>query len=158
MKLTDVLQPTLIKYPLVSDTKVEVIRELISLLAEQHLIEDKEAVLKAVLDREKIMTTGVGNGIAIPHCKSRHAPDFAIALGIHPEGVDFQSLDSKPVHIVFLLTGPEDKPGTHIRLLSRISRIISRENVQQQILNCHSAEEIYKVLQEVEDQVVEISP
>jgi mannitol/fructose-specific phosphotransferase system IIA component (Ntr-type) len=80
-----------------------------------------------------------------------------IALGIHPKGVDFQSLDHKPAHIIFLLIGPESKPGFHIRLLSRISRIISKEDVRKQILAGKSPEEIYQIFQAEEANFFEIS-
>ncbi len=121
-------------------------KELIALLSEHELIRDNENVLQAVLEREKIMTTGVGEGVAIPHCKSNHSPEFAIVMGIHKEGVDFEALDNKPAKIIFLLTGPEDKPGTHIRLLSRISRIISKAEVRDKILNCNSPTQVYQLL------------
>ncbi|RMF61172.1 MAG: PTS sugar transporter subunit IIA [Calditrichaeota bacterium] len=158
MKLVDVLKPEYIKIPLTETTKLEVIKELLSVLVEQKVVNNPDEVLTAILEREKIMTTGVGNGVAIPHCKTRHATDFAIAMGIHPTGIDFQSLDNKPTQIVFLLIGPEDKPGTHIRLLSRISRIISREKVRQQILQCSSPQDVYNILKQEEANFFEINP
>jgi len=157
MKLVDVLQPQFIKIPLEKNTKEEVIRELISVLKVHHQVEDEEAIFQAVLEREKIMTTGVGNGVAIPHSKHSSCKFFAIALGVHPGGVDFQAIDKQPARIIFLLIGPEENPGTHIRLLSRISRIISREKVREQILNSHSAEEIYNILKEQESKFFEIN-
>ncbi len=96
------------------------------------------------------MSTGVGNGVAIPHCKHRHCHDFAIALGIHPQGIDFESIDKKPAHIIFLLIGPEDQPGTHIKLLSRISRIISKDEVREKALNAKTPQELYNLLKQEE--------
>lgn len=140
MKLVDILHTDLIIHPLKKSSKVDVIKELLTLLAEKRIIQNKELILKAVLDRETIMTTGVGNGVAIPHCKSNDLPGFAMALGIHQDGVNFQSLDGKPAQIIFLLIGPENKPATHIRLLSRISRILSKSEVRQKILAGNSAD------------------
>lgn len=150
MKLVDVLTPELIRCPLTGTSRESVIQELINCLAEDGLIDDGREVLQAVLEREKIMTTGVGNGVAIPHCKTNKCSDFAVALGIHETGVDFQSLDKQPAHIIFLLVGPENKPAAHIRLLSRISRIISKPSVREALLACKSPAEIYKFLQEEE--------
>ncbi len=156
MKLIDLLTPEFIKLPLKGRSKVDVIKELIDVIAEQGLVDDKEKALQAVLDREKIMTTGVGHGVAIPHCKYK-CSRFAIALGIHPEGVDFESLDKQPAHIVFLLIGPEDDPGTHVRLLSRISRIIMKEDVRSRILQSHSPQEVYEILKAEESKYFELS-
>jgi len=157
MKLAELIQLNLIKYPLQTSTKVEVIKELIALLAENRAISNGEEILKSVMEREKILSTGLGNGVAIPHCKTSSVEDFAIALGIHPQGVDFQSLDHKPSHIIFLLVGPENKPGFHIRLLSRISRIISKEDVRKQILASKSAEEVFQIFQAEEASFLEIN-
>ncbi len=157
MNLTDALQSDLIRLPLQSATKVEVIKELLGLLAEKRSVQNETDILEAVLEREKIMTTGVGNGVAIPHCKTDQADDFMITLGIHPQGVDFQSLDNQPAKIIFLLIGPETKPGTHIRLLSRISRIIAKEDVRENILKCKSPEQIYAYIHEQETQFFEIN-
>jgi fructose-specific phosphotransferase system IIA component len=157
MKLVSLLSENLIKVPLKASAKVEVIKELLALLAEYHLVKNPEEVLEAVLEREAILSTGLGNGVAIPHCKSGSVENFSVALGIHPDGVDFQSLDQQPAHIIFLLIGPENKPGLHIRLLSRISRIISREDIRQQILAIQSSEEVYQVLQKEELNFFEIN-
>jgi fructose-specific phosphotransferase system IIA component len=157
MKLVDLLQINYIKYPLTASNKVDVIKELLALFSENNLIQNHEEVLKAVLEREKILSTGLGNGVALPHCKTNSVEEFMIALGIHPKGVDFQSLDHKPAHIIFLLIGPESKPGFHIRLLSRISRIISKEDVRKQILAGKSPEEIYQIFQAEEANFFEIS-
>jgi fructose-specific phosphotransferase system IIA component len=157
MKLIDVLKPEYIKIPLTGDSKEAVIKELISTLAPFRLFGDQDKVFQAVMDREKIMTTGVGRGVAIPHCKKEVCQEFGIAMGIHPEGVDFQSIDGKPARIIFLLVGPENNPGMHIRLLSRISRLISKESLRDNLLQCHSAEEAYELLKAEEEKYFEIA-
>jgi len=156
MKLIDILQPQFIKLPLQSNSRESVIRELIDLLAGHHILKQPDEVMQAVLDREKIMTTGVGKGVAIPHCKFNGCPDFSIALGIHPKGIDYGALDDLPVKIVFLLVGPKSNPGTHIRLLSRISRIISKEPVREKILECTSPQQVHQLLQAEEANFFEI--
>ncbi|MFQ5584347.1 MAG: PTS sugar transporter subunit IIA, partial [Calditrichia bacterium] len=117
---------------------------------DSQVIKNVNSVQTAVFEREKIMSTGVGNGVAIPHCKHRDCSDFALALGIQPSGIDFDSIDSKPAQIVFLLVGPEDDPGMHIRMLSRISRIISREDVRQEVLRCETPDQLYELISEEE--------
>ncbi len=157
MKLIDVLKPNYIKIPLEGDSKEAVIKELIQVLHQNQVFEDTEEVFKAVMEREKIMTTGVGKGVAIPHCKHKNCPDFAIGLGIKSSGVEFQSIDNLPAKIIFLLVGPEDNPGMHIRLLSRISRLISKEDLREQLVKCKNSEDAYKLLKNAEDKFFEIS-
>lgn len=157
MRLIDLLQPEFIKYPLVASSKIEVIKELLTLLAEHQRIWNPEKILNAILEREKILSTGLGNGVAIPHCRSNAVQEFSLALGIHPRGVEFQSLDHKPSHIIFLLVGPETEAGFHLRLLSRISRIISKPEVRESILASHSVPEIHRILQNQEAEFFEVA-
>lgn len=157
MRLIDLLQPDLIKYPLVASSKIEVIKELLAVLVEQQRIRNPEEILAAILEREKILSTGLGNGVAIPHCRSNAVQEFSLALGIHPRGVEFQSLDHKPSHIIFLLVGPEAETGSHLRLLSRISRIISKPEVRESIMASHSATEIHRILQNQEAEFLEVA-
>jgi fructose-specific phosphotransferase system IIA component len=157
MKLVDVLKPEYIKIPLKGESKKEVINELIEKLSPYNIFENKDEVFSAILEREKIMTTGVGRDVAIPHCKKKDCRDFAIALGIHPKGVDFRSIDNKPAKIIFLLLGPEENPGMHIRLLSRISRLIAKETVRKDLLKITSPKEAYKLLKKEEQKYFEIA-
>ena len=156
MRLIDVLLKDLIKIPLRGKTRDTCIKELIEKLSENKSITSKETILKAVLEREKIMTTGVGNSIAIPHCKHPDSPQFAVALGIQPAGVDFTAIDKKPVKIVFLLVGPENNPGLHIKLLSRISRLMSNEELRNQLAACKNKDEAFNLIQEEENYFFEI--
>lgn len=146
MKIVDILKPVFIKLPLNSSTKPDSIKELLASISRNDIIRDQEKVLNAVFEREKIMSTGVGNGVAIPHCKHSDCKEFAIALGISKEGVDFDAIDKKPANIIFLLIGPEDQPGIHIRLLSRISRIISKDEVRQNVLKCETPQQLHDLL------------
>lgn len=156
MRLTDILSTDYVKIPLDSKDRNEAIKKLVELLTENEVIADSETAYKAVLDREKIMTTGVGNGIAIPHCKDNSCPNFAVALGINQKGINFDSIDKKEVKIVFLLVGPENNPGLHIKLLSRISRLMSNEDLRENLLKCKSAEEVLELLDEEENYYFDI--
>jgi len=156
MRLTDVLHNDLIKIPLNGKDRDASIKELIKVLMNKSSITNEKSIFQAVLDREKIMTTGVGNGIAIPHCKHQDSPDFAVTLGVNPDGLDFESIDKKPVKIVFLLVGPENNPGLHIKLLSRISRLMSNEELRQQLIDSKDAEEALNFIEEEENYFFEI--
>jgi len=151
MRLTDILANEYVKIPLESKDRNNTIKTLITLLGKNDVITDSEQAYKAVLDREKIMTTGVGNGIAIPHCKDSSCPNFAVALGVHPKGINFESIDKKDVRIVFLLVGPENNPGLHIKLLSRISRLMSNEDLRDQLKECKTNEEAMELIEEEEN-------
>ena len=156
MRLTDVLKENLINISLKSTTRDACIKELIEKLLETKAISKENSIFNAVLEREKIMTTGVGNGIAIPHCKHADSPEFAVCLGIQPKGVDFQSIDQNPVKIIFLLVGPVNNPGLHIKLLSRISRLMSNEELRQQLLSCENDQAAFELIHEEENYFFEI--
>lgn len=156
MRLTDVLNEDLVNISLSGTNRDDCIKELIDKLATLETINSSDSIFEAVLEREKIMTTGVGNGIAIPHCKHIDSPEFAVCLGIQAKGVDFQSIDKKDVNIIFLLVGPENNPGLHIKLLSRISRLMSNEELRQQLLECKSDKEAFDLIQDEENYFFEI--
>jgi fructose-specific phosphotransferase system IIA component len=156
MRLTDVLNENLVNISLAGTNRDECIKELIDKLAAAQTINNAESIFEAVLERERIMTTGVGNGIAIPHCKHTDSPDFAVCLGIQSKGVDFQSIDKKDVNIIFLLVGPENNPGLHIKLLSRISRLMSNEELRQQLLDCKNDKDAFDLVQDEENYFFEI--
>ena len=121
-----------------------------------HEVGDMEQIYQAVLAREKVMTTGVGNAIAIPHCKSTMCSQFVIALGISTQGIDFNAVDNKTVNLIFLLLGPEDAPNIHIKLLSRISRILNREEIRHKLVNCKSGREAHQLIESAEKDFQEV--
>lgn len=154
MRLTDILNENHIQIPLTSTTRNDGIKELVDVLGEE--ISDTDAAFQAVLEREKIMTTGVGNGIAIPHCKHSSCPNFAASMGIQSKGIDFEAIDKKKVKIIFLLVGPENNPGLHIKLLSRISRLMSNEELRQQLISSKSSAEALSLIEEEENYFFDI--
>ena len=109
-------------------------------------ITDREKVLQAVLEREKIMSTGIGDGIAIPHGKSDAVNGLAAALGIHKRGVDFESLDGEPAYVFFLLVSPADVSGPHIKALARISRLLKNDDFKRKLIDASTAEEILEII------------
>lgn len=145
-RLSEVLSPDSVKVPLSGTNREEVIKELIEILATKSVFDNKDEIYKSILERERIMTTGVGNSIAIPHCKHDSCRDFSLALGVTDEEIEFQAVDQKPVHIVFLLVGPNTSAGTHIKLLSRITRLLSQNEVREKLRNLKTAEEVHKLM------------
>jgi fructose-specific phosphotransferase system IIA component len=150
MVLTQILEPACIKVPLAGRDKESVITELVDILDANGLLVDKNDVLQAVLSRENTRSTGIGSGIAIPHGKCKGVEDLVMAIGISRQGVDFQSIDNKPVHIIVLLASPTDRTGPHIQALARISRLMLDEEFKNKLQNASSAQELYDLINDKE--------
>ena len=150
MVLTQILGPAYIKVPLDGKDKESVITELVDILDTNELLVDKNDVLQSVLSREKTRSTGIGSGIAIPHGKCKGVKDLVMAMGISHEGIDFQSIDEKPVYIVVLLASPVDRTGPHIQALARISRLMLDEDFKNKLQNAASAQKLYELINEKE--------
>jgi fructose-specific phosphotransferase system IIA component len=150
MKITDILTEDLILPQLAGKTKNDIIDGLLDRLSSSPHVLDKEKVRTAIFDREKIMSTGVGNGFAIPHGKTDAVTDIVAAFAVTAEPIEYQSLDEKPVRLVFLLVGKDNLVGPHIKLLSRISRLMNKEEFRQRLLQPHSAKEILDLFRQEE--------
>ncbi len=150
MQLADLLSIERIRIPLEGGTKDELLRELVSVLAEDDGIGDRDVVLQAVRDREAILSTGIGHGVAIPHGKSPVVPELRMAAGRTATPVDFDALDGQPVQLLFLLIGPESAAGPHIKALSRISRLVRREDLRERLVRAGSAREFLDALRDAE--------
>ncbi|MCB0833498.1 MAG: PTS sugar transporter subunit IIA [Bacteroidetes bacterium] len=150
MKLCEVLTGNLIRIPLQSFEKKEIITELVDILSSNGKLDDRDKVLQAVLERETMMSTGIGNGVAIPHGKSQGVPELAVALGITSQDVNFDSLDGRPVRIVFMLVGPEKASSLHIKMLSRISRLLNQPAFRKRLTESTSGQEIIDTIREEE--------
>lgn len=150
MLLTDLLAPDRIKIPLESRTKPDLLRELVGLVTRSEGEESLAAVLRAVEEREAVLSTGIGHGVAIPHGKSDAVPELRMAAGVTAEPVDFDALDGQPVRLFFLLVGPETAAGPHIKALSRISRLVRKESVRQRLGEARSVDEFLTALKEAE--------
>jgi fructose-specific phosphotransferase system IIA component len=147
MKLKDLLSKDIIRIPLENQGKSKIIEELVDILYESKRISDKDAVLKAVLDREAVMSTGMGDGVAIPHAKSDSVDELIAAFGITSEPVDFESIDGKPVRMIFLLVGPTDQTGPHLKALSRISRLMHREDFRQKLAVSQTSDQVIEAIE-----------
>ncbi|MHC4692335.1 MAG: PTS sugar transporter subunit IIA [Planctomycetota bacterium] len=152
MLLTQILQQNCVKVPLEGKDKDSVITELIELLDTNGALLDKEVVLDAVFTRERTRSTGIGSGIAIPHGKCKAVKELVMALGIANDGIDFASVDGKPVTIVILLVSPADKTGPHIQALARISRLMLDEQFRESLEKATSSDELYELLNSRENE------
>jgi fructose-specific phosphotransferase system IIA component len=147
MLLTQILQPTCVKVPIEAKDKESAIIELLDLLDTNGLLKDRDSAQKAVMTREKTRSTGIGSGIAIPHGKCNSVKELVMTMGIVPDGMDFQSVDSKPVKIIILLVSPLDQTGPHIQALASISRLMLDEEFKLKLEQSSSADELYNLLQ-----------
>jgi mannitol/fructose-specific phosphotransferase system IIA component (Ntr-type) len=109
-----------------------------------------------VLEREKIMSTGVGKGFAIPHGKTSSVKEILAAFGKTNRPIEYEALDSKPVHLVFLLVGKDNMVSTHIKLLSRISRMMNKDEFREKLLNARNEAEIYNIFKEEEENYFDV--
>ena len=135
-----------ISLDLKGNDKEEILAEMVDLLAASGHIRDKEAVLKAVTDREKRMSTGMQNGIAIPHGKTDAVDCLIAALGIKRDGIDFGALDGQPSTIFVMTVSPDSRTGPHIQFLAEVSRPLNDASVRAKILSASTREEVLKLL------------
>jgi len=151
MSLTELLDESTVLVNLKASRKQDVIEELAAALTDSGKVSDNREVLQAVLEREKIMSTGIGKGVAIPHGKCRAVDQLIGVLGIKKEGVDFQSLDEQPVYLFFLLVSPLNVSGPHIRALAHISRLLRHDNLRKHLIACESPRSALELIAEEED-------
>ena len=145
MKISDILDESSIRTQLPGSSKDEIILEMIDIVAASKKVLDKEKVKEAIFEREKIMSTGVGNGFAIPHGKTDAVSDIVAAFAVTAAPIDYQSLDEQPVRLVFLLVGKDSMVGPHIKLLSRISRLMNKEEFRKKLLAAASPKEVLEI-------------
>jgi len=150
MKISDILDEKLVITNLPGNEKEEIIDGLVNLVAQSPKVLDKDKVRAAIFEREKIMSTGVGNGFAIPHGKTDAVSDIVAAFGVTAQPIPYQSLDEKPVRLVFLLVGKENLVGPHIKLLSRISRLMNKEEFRNKLLDAKTPQEIISTFKQEE--------
>jgi mannitol/fructose-specific phosphotransferase system IIA component (Ntr-type) len=157
LRLSDLLTPSRIRVPLRAQSKEGVLRELVELLVggnggggEGGGEGAGREVLQAILERERQFPTGIGYGVAVPHGKTPVLASLVVVAGTTPAPVPYETLDGEPVRLFFLLAGPESQAGTHVKALSRISRLVRREPVRARLLGARTADEFYRSLCEAE--------
>jgi fructose-specific phosphotransferase system IIA component len=152
MRITEILDIKCVKVPLAAQEKFQAITELVDLLDARGLLDDYDAVLKAVMEREAIRSTGIGQGFAIPHGKCNAVSKLVMALGKVSKPIDFESIDQHPVSVIVLLVSPTDQTGPHIQALARISRLMTDRDFRDKIWSAESADRLYKLIQDHESE------
>ena len=153
MKFADFVSPEAIRAELAADDKEGVIREMVQALLDAGKIEAKEmeGIVRAVLNREELGSTGIGRGVAVPHTKHASVDQLVGTVAVSHEGVDFASLDGDKVHVFFLLISPLDRPGDHLRALENISRQLRDDTFCRFLKQSKTPEEIRQLLDEADN-------
>ncbi len=146
MALIDLLVPEVVKTPLESKDKPDVLRELVRILKDAGQIDDLDTVLAAVQEREDKQSTGLEAGVAVPHCKTPAVKSLKLAIGIAPEGIDFDSLDRQSTKLFFLLVAAPDQSGPHVEALAEIARLARSKAFCQALVRAASAQEVVDLI------------
>jgi fructose-specific phosphotransferase system IIA component len=150
MKISEILTESMVLTDLEGDSKDDIINAMVDLIGNSDKVLDKEKVRQAIFDREKLMSTGVGNGFALPHGKTDAVADIVAAFAVTARPIDYESLDKKPVRLVFLLVGKDSMVGPHIKLLSRISRLMHKEQFRTQLISMKTPGEVLEMFRREE--------
>ena len=146
VSMKNLLQSDLVLDDIKAADKNGVIREFAGLLKAAGRIREEGEIIRVLTEREAIGSTGIGDGLAIPHGKLRGLPDIVVAFGRSRAGVDFQSIDGKPVHLFFLLLAPDNNPGDHLKVLARISRILNNPVLRENLRTALHREEVRNMI------------
>jgi len=151
MKILDVLDRKAILDDLKSQTKKGILEELVVPVAEIAGL-SQEKLVRVLMDREKLGSTGIGGGIGIPHGKLKELESLVLGFGLSRQGVNFESIDGQPTHIFFILITPENSTGLHLKLLARISRILKNDPFKERLLNATDGDEIFNIIKEEDEE------
>ncbi|HDM77840.1 MAG TPA: PTS sugar transporter subunit IIA [Deltaproteobacteria bacterium] len=151
MKILDILPKEAIVPELKARTKREVLEELSDALIGIQKYLKRDELVEVLMERERLGSTGIGEGVAIPHGKLKDIDQLLISFGRSTEGIDFDSMDGKPAHLFFLLVAPENSAGIHLRALAKISRLLRSVDLRQKLFNASSRDEIFEIISQ-EDQ------
>ena len=146
MKISDILKKEHVIKELNSHDKKNVLDELSSFLEDEGEITNKESLLAALIEREKLGSTGIGENVAIPHAKISEIDKIITVFGRSKNGVEFESLDQKPVNFIFLVIAPENSTSQHLKALARISRLFKNPSLRESVLRTNEADQIYSIL------------
>ncbi len=155
MRLTDYLKPEYIRVALPATTKEVLLEQMIELAGNNPAVHNLEDVRFAILEREKIMSTGVGKGFAIPHGKTDSVDDIVIAFAVTAEPVQYDSMDGQPVRLVLLLISRDNLVGQRLKLLSRASKVMNNEAARSALIKATSTDEVLTIFRQEEDRMTD---
>jgi PTS system nitrogen regulatory IIA component len=153
VKLADILRESSVIADIKGTTKREILYEMVETLKKVKLIDDIDSVVDIIMEREKLGSTGIGDGVAIPHGKMKTLNTILCVAGRSKEGVNFDAVDRQPVHIFFLVLAPEDSASMHLKVLSRISKVLRDQSFRKNMLKLAGAHEIYTSIIEADDKL-----
>jgi PTS system nitrogen regulatory IIA component len=154
MRLSELVNEAAVRIPLQAASKAEAIRELVDVLESAHGITSNGEIVAQVLRRESLMSTGIGNGVAIPHGKMKTGDTLLASCGVSQKGVDFDSVDGQPATLFILLVSPEASHGPHVRTLANVSRLLKDESVRNTLRSSTTSREFLQRLQEAEERLL----
>jgi len=146
MKITDILKKEHIIDNLVSTDKASTLEEISSFLKNKGLVSNKETLLNALMGRELLGSTGIGENVAIPHAKISEIDQIITMFGRSIKGIEFDSLDKKPVHFIYLVLAPMNSSGQHLKVLARISRLLKNKSLRESIISATETNQIYSII------------
>lgn len=146
MKIEEILKKESVIADLLGDNKVKVIKEMTQCLKKNNFIKNDQALFETLMEREKLGSTGIGENVAIPHGKSDEVTQIITVLARSKKGVEFESLDQKPVHFVCMVIAPAHSTGQHLKVLARVSRIFKNQGIREEILKAENSDTIYSIL------------
>ena len=153
MQIADTLSKELILPNLAAKNKVDCLMEFAQTIAEAHPELKKDEIAHVLLEREKLGSTGIQDGIAIPHGKIKSLPNILLCFGRSLEGIDYQAYDNKPTFLFFVLLAPENATSLHLKLLARLSRLLKSSNLREDLIKAKDAEALYKILCEEDEKL-----
>lgn len=154
MKIRDILDENSIIADLKAKTKKDIITELIEPFIKKGKIKDRNKLLESLMVRERLGSTGIGENVAIPHAKSHEVDTIIATFGRSKDGINFDSLDKKPVYFVFLLIAPENSAGLHLKTLARISRLLKNPAFRQELMKANNEKDIYEVISREDSKLI----
>jgi mannitol/fructose-specific phosphotransferase system IIA component (Ntr-type) len=154
MKLSDCLDHRWMDLGLHPEDRDDLLRRVVETLHATGALREVDSPLRSLIEREEAMTTGIGDGVAIPHARTAAAPRTVLAVSHAPAGVDFKAVDGKPVDLIFTLLGPEENARIHVSLLARIARLLRKGRLHESLLGAASPEDMVRILREREETVL----
>jgi PTS system nitrogen regulatory IIA component len=151
MKITDILDEASIIPDLHSISKKGILEELSNALVQRGKLSDRDKVVEVLLEREKLGSTGIGDGIAIPHGKMKEIKGLVTSFGRSIQGVNFESIDNKPTHLFFLLIAPENSAGIHLTALARISRLLKDPSFRNRLMEAKDRHDLFGIITEEDE-------
>lgn len=151
MKILDVLHKETIVADLKAGDKKGILEELVTPVARIANL-DRQDLIRVLIDRERLGSTGIGGGIGIPHGKLKNLDGLCLGFGLSRTGVNFESIDGRPTHIFFLLITPENSTGLHLKVLAKISRMLKNDDFKERLMNAADSDEIYAVIKEEDEE------